>query len=114
MLSQYPSHILTECSTEKAPRIFAALVIALPSEHIGLDVISQLGDLEQALKTSVQSEFSYSYLGWYADVSHLVKPVESVCRLVLTFNLMHTASSSSRKAWNLEDHKLNLDKVLKF
>ena len=27
---------------------------------------------------------------------------------------MHTASSSSRKASNLEDHKLNLDKVLKF
>ena len=94
--------------------MFAALVIALPSEHIGLDAISQLGDLEQALKTSVQSEFSYSYLGRYADVSHLVKPVESVCQPVLNFNLMHTASSSSRKAWNLEDHNLNLDKVLKF
>ena len=64
--------------------MFAALVIALPSEHIGGDVIAQLGDLEQALKTSVQSEFSYSYLGWYANVNHLVKPVESGCRLVLT------------------------------
>ena len=79
--------------------MFAALVIALPSEHTG-------GDLEQALNTSVQSEFSYSYLGWYADVNNLVKPVESGCRLVLTYNLMHTASSPSRKASNLDDLKL--------
>ena len=113
-LSQCPSHILTEYSTEKAPGMFAALVIALPSEHIGGDVIAQLEDLEQALKTSVQSEFSYSYLGWYADVSHLAKPVESGCRLVLTYNLMHTATSSSRKVSDLEDHKLNLDKILRF
>lgn len=41
-----PALSLTKCSTEKAPGMFATLVIAMPSEHTGGDVVVQLRDEE--------------------------------------------------------------------
>lgn len=92
--------------------MFATLVIALPSEHTGGDVLVQFRDEEQTLKTQGLCDFGYSYLAWYADVNHTVSKVDSGHRLVLTYNLIHQASESSRAATALDDHKQNLDKVL--
>ncbi len=105
-------NILSNASTEKAPGMFATLVIALPSEHTGGDVVVQLRDEEQTLRTQGLCDFGYSYLAWYADVNHSVSKIESGHRLVLTYNLMHQASDSSRMATVLDDHRQNLDKVL--
>ena len=107
-----PVSILSIGSTEKAPGMFATLVIALPSEHTGGDVVVQLRDEEQVLKTQGLCDYGYTYLAWYADVNHSVSKVESGHRLVLTYNLIHQASNSSRVASILDDHKQNLDKVL--
>ena len=104
--------ILSTASTEKAPGMFATLVIALPSEHTGGDVVVQLRDEEQTLRTQGLCDFGYSYLAWYADVNHSVSKIESGHRLVLTYNLMHQASDSSRMTTVLDNHKQNLDKVL--
>ena len=104
--------ILSAGSTEKAPGMFATLVIALPSEHTGGDVVVQLRDEEQTLKTQGFCDFGYSYLAWYADMNHSVSKVESGHRLVLTYNLIRQASDSSQMASVLDDHKQNLDKVL--
>lgn len=41
--------------------MFATLVIALPSEHTG-DVVVQLRDEEQILRTQGLCDFGYSYL----------------------------------------------------
>ena len=84
----------------------------LSSAHTGGDIILQLKNVERSLRIAVKSELGYSYLGWYADVKHWVKPVESGYRLVLTYNLINTASSSSRQASILDDHKLNFGRVL--
>lgn len=92
--------------------MFATLVIALPSEHTGGDVIVQLRDEEQILRTQGLCDFGYSYLAWYADVNHSVSKIASGHRLVLTYNLIHQASDSNRMATVLDDHKQNLDKVL--
>lgn len=92
--------------------MFATLVIALPSEHTGGDVVVQLRDEERILRTQGLCDFGYSYLAWYADVNHSVSKVESGHRLVLTYNLIRRASDSSQKATVLDDHKQNLDRVL--
>ena len=94
--------------------MFATLVIALPSEHTGGDVVVQLRDEEQILKTQGLCDFDYSYLSWYADVNHSVSKIESGHRLVLTYNLIRQAADSSQMASVLDDHKQNLDKVLAF
>lgn len=104
--------ILSIGSTVKAPGMFATLVIALPSEHMGGDVIVQLRDDEQTLRTQGLSDFGYSHLAWYADVNHSVSKVKSGHRLVLTYNLIRQTPESSRMASVLDDHKQNLDKVL--
>ena len=92
--------------------MFATLVIALPSEHTGGDVLVQLRDEEHTLRTQGLCDFNYYYLAWYADMNHSVSKVESGHRLVLTYNLMRRASDSSQTASVLDDHKQNLDKVL--
>ena len=90
----------------------ATLVIALPSEHTGGDVLVQLRDDEHTLRTQGLCDFGYSYLAWYADMNHSVSKVESGHRLVLTYNLIRLASDSSQITSVLNDHKQNLDKVL--
>lgn len=104
--------VLSIGSTEKAPGMFATLVIALPSEHTGGDVVVQVGNEKQILRTQGLCDFGYSYLAWYADVNHSVSKVESGHRLVLTYNLIHNAPNSSRMASVLDDHRQNLSKVL--
>ena len=104
--------VLSINSTEKAPGMFATLVIALPSEHTGGDVVVQLRDEKQILKTQDVCDFGYSYLAWYADVNHSVTKVESGHRLVLTYNLMRQESDSSRVPSILDNHRQSLGKVL--
>ena len=104
--------VLSINSTEKAPGMFATLVIALPSEHTGGDVVVQLGDEKHILKTQGVCDFGYSYLAWYADVNHFVTKVESGHRLVLTYNLMRQESDSCRVASILDNHRQNLARVL--
>ena len=94
--------------------MFATLVIALPAEHRGGDVVVQLRDKKQTLKTQGLCDFGFSYLAWYADVDHSVSKVESGYRVVLTYNLIRHASDSNRTASVLDDHKQNLDNVLSY
>ena len=101
-------------STEKAPGMFATMVIALPSEHTGGEVEVHLRSEKKTLATDKSSAFGYSYLAWYADVNHSVKPVISGYRLVLTYNILHVSSdlASSRPPSILDDHKGNINKAL--
>ena len=92
--------------------MFATLVIALPSEHTGGDVLVQHRDEERTLKTQGLCDFGYTYLAWYADTNHSVSKVDSGHRLVLTYNVIRQASDSRQMASALDDHKQNLDKVL--
>lgn len=72
-----PISLLSIGSTEKAPGMFATLVIALPAEHIGGDVIVQLRDEKHTLSTQKKCDFGYEYLAWYADVNHSVQKITS-------------------------------------
>ena len=76
-ISVDPISLLSVGSTEKAPGMFATLVIALPSEHTGGDVIVQLRDEEHTLSTQKKCDFGYEYLAWYADVNHSVQKITS-------------------------------------
>lgn len=64
--------------------MFGTLVICLPSEHKGGDVV--LRHRGQSKTFSTQS-FVQSFAAWYGDVTHEVLPVTSGYRWVLTYNL---------------------------
>ncbi|KAK3368820.1 hypothetical protein B0T24DRAFT_533126 [Lasiosphaeria ovina] len=70
--------------TEKVPGMFGTLVICLPSEHQGGDLVLKHRDVTKIFKTS---ETQPSMACWYSDVSHEVLPVTSGRRWVLTYNL---------------------------
>ena len=75
--------------------MIATMVICLPSEHTGGDVVLSLNNQEMTLETQDAGEFVTRYLAWYADVNHAVKPVVSGHRLVLTYNLIREGSNKS-------------------
>src|SRR5205085_11593341 len=72
--------------TEKAPGMFATLVIALPSEHSGCElVVRHLGrEVRFGLNPEDPSEIAFA--AFYADCVHEVRPVIAGCRLTLIYN----------------------------
>ena len=68
--------------------MIATMVISLPSEHTGGDVVLSLNNQKMTLQTQDAGEFMTKYIAWYADVNHAVQPVVSGHRLVLTYNLI--------------------------
>ncbi|KAL8837568.1 MAG: hypothetical protein Q9176_005624 [Flavoplaca citrina] len=54
----------THRDTEKAPGMFATLVIMLPSDHQGGEVVVRLGKEKHQLSNPESNEFSYAFLAW--------------------------------------------------
>ncbi|KAI9103108.1 hypothetical protein DFS34DRAFT_700850 [Phlyctochytrium arcticum] len=83
--------------TEKIPGMFGTLVIALPSEHTGGDlIVKHRGEAKVFQSSTIQP----CMLCWYSDVTHEVLPVTSGYRWVLTFNLA-TAETAHAPSANL-------------
>lgn len=77
--------------------MFGTLVICLPAEHQGGDVILTHGD--QSLKFCT-SACQPSYLCWYADVRHEITEVKKGYRMVLTYNLIKSGPESANDLHN--------------
>jgi predicted 2-oxoglutarate/Fe(II)-dependent dioxygenase YbiX len=73
---------------EKLDRMVATLVIALPSEYEGGElIVSHDGRQQQIVFTGAASGHEVSYAAFYADCQHEVRPVRSGFRLCLTYNV---------------------------
>lgn len=83
--------------SEKTPGMFGTLLVCLPSEHQGGDLILSHNGGKHEFKTSPHSYFGMSFAAWYADVFHEVKPVTSGYRLVLTYNLLRQDGTPVRE-----------------
>lgn len=99
--------------TEKTPGMFGTLVICLPSEHVGGEVLLVHGTEKRELETSTESMFHMSASAWYSDVQHEIKPVTSGFRLVLTFNLVQKHSATVPTAAALDDSHTALQQLLR-
>lgn len=73
--------------TEKMPSMFATMVVGLPSEHQGGELIISHGDTAVEVSFANTDGFSSEFAGFYADCYHEVKVVESGYRLCLVYNL---------------------------
>ncbi|KLO18809.1 hypothetical protein SCHPADRAFT_885906 [Schizopora paradoxa] len=82
----------TGSHTEKAPGMFATIVVVLPSEFSGGSLhLSHAGKTE-TIDIAANSLFATHALAWYTDVYHSVYPVTSGYRLALSYNLVHSKS----------------------
>jgi predicted 2-oxoglutarate/Fe(II)-dependent dioxygenase YbiX len=73
--------------TEKIPNMFATLVVNLPSEHEGGDLIVSHGGQSQRYSFADKDNFHPNFIAFYADCYHEVKPITSGYRVCLIYNL---------------------------
>ncbi|MCW5322198.1 2OG-Fe(II) oxygenase [Verminephrobacter aporrectodeae subsp. tuberculatae] len=76
--------------TEKAPGMFATLVLALPSASSGGELVVRHRGREVCLDLGGSDSAVVSFATFYADCVHEVRPVTSGFRPVLIYNLVRT------------------------
>lgn len=84
-------HFKFHQDTEKAPGMFATLVVQLPSRCRGGSLVCRFADKEYDFdfgNKTADAEFSIYYAAHYADVHHQVEEIEEGARLVLIYNLI--------------------------
>lgn len=74
--------------TEKAERMFATLVVCLPSKHEGGTlIVSHDGKTRRIDFGGEASQFQMQFAAFYADCQHEITPVTSGYRVCLVYNL---------------------------
>lgn len=91
----YPAGGFFSChrDTEKAAGMFASLVVCLPSEHDGGELIVRHNQEEIRIDLSSHQESEILFAAFYCDCEHEVLPVDSGHRLCLVYNLIKVSSS---------------------
>ena len=78
--------------TEKAPGMFATLVVQLPAEHTGGELVVQHNGKEKTFDFADDSASDVFFAAFFADCRHELRPVTSGLRLCLIYNLVHSGS----------------------
>jgi hypothetical protein len=94
--------------TEKVPGMFATLVIVLPSEHEGGNLIVRHVGREVTYDQHPRDPSDIAYAAFYADCVHEVRPVASGYRATLGYSLRLV---DSRLAPNAPDYRSEQDRV---
>ncbi len=74
--------------TEKAPGMFATLVVVLPSVHEGGDLMVRHAGQEVRVSLRCEDPAEAAFAAFYADCVHEVLPVTAGFRLTLVYNLV--------------------------
>ncbi|HEV7402637.1 MAG TPA: 2OG-Fe(II) oxygenase [Chthoniobacteraceae bacterium] len=83
---------LAHRDTEKVEGMFATLVLTLPSEHEGGELVIRHAGREVTVDLS-RAEFSeLAFAAFYADCEHEVKPIRRGNRVCLVYNLIQQCS----------------------
>ncbi|KAF5359066.1 hypothetical protein D9758_004798 [Tetrapyrgos nigripes] len=89
------SHLQATQTTENAPGMFATVLVSLPCEHTGGELVLTHSNSTTTYESSTTSLDVIDVTGWYTGVCYEVKPVTSGYRLCLCFNLFHAIDSAS-------------------
>ena len=81
------SFFMSHRDTEKAPGMFATLVLALPSQSTGGELLVRHKGREARLDLGCEEPSEIAFAAFYADRVHEVLPVTSGCRATLVYNL---------------------------
>ncbi|HVC59067.1 MAG TPA: 2OG-Fe(II) oxygenase [Acetobacteraceae bacterium] len=82
------SFFVSHRDTEKAPGMFATLVVVLPSQCSGGELLVRHQGREIRLDLRCEDPAEASFAAFYADCPHEVLPVTAGCRLALVYNLL--------------------------
>ncbi|MGB6400041.1 MAG: 2OG-Fe(II) oxygenase [Bradyrhizobium sp.] len=84
--------------TEKAPGMFATMVLVLPSTHSGGELVIKHVGREVVLDPRPEEPSEIGFAAFYADCVHEVRPVKTGCRLTLVYNLRFAGKRHPLKA----------------
>ena len=113
LLYEPGSFFLPHRDGEKLDRMVATLVIALPSEHKGGELVVRHEGREETVEFSPQSRFHSQFAAFYADCEHEVRPIKSGFRLALVYNLTLAKSKRSITAPRSGQHIAAAVSILK-
>lgn len=82
------SFFVSHRDTEKAPGMFATLIIVLPSRYSGGELRVRHRDREVQLDLRCPEPSEVAFAAFYADCVHEILPIHSGCRLTLVYNLL--------------------------
>jgi predicted 2-oxoglutarate/Fe(II)-dependent dioxygenase YbiX len=82
------SFFVSHRDTEKAPAMFATLVVVLPSISTGGELVVRHKGREARLDLRCDDPSEAAFAAFYADCVHEVLPVTSGCRVTLVYNLL--------------------------
>jgi predicted 2-oxoglutarate/Fe(II)-dependent dioxygenase YbiX len=89
------SFFVSHRDTEKAPGMFATLVIALPSSCSGGELVVQHKDRSVSLDLRVDDPAEVAFAAFYADCLHEVVPVTAGYRVTLVYNLLRRGKAQA-------------------
>jgi hypothetical protein len=84
--------------TEKAPGMFATMVLVLPSTHSGGELVIKHLGREVVLDPRPEEPSEIGFAAFYADCVHEVRPAKTGCRLTLVYNLRFAGKRHPLKA----------------
>ncbi|TVR57914.1 MAG: 2OG-Fe(II) oxygenase, partial [Candidatus Competibacteraceae bacterium] len=82
------SFFVSHRDTEKAPGMFATLIIVLPSHYTGGELLVRHRDREARLDLRGPEPSAVAFAAFYADCVHEIRPITAGCRLTLVYNLL--------------------------
>ena len=99
--------------TEKAPGMFATLVVVLPSIYTGGELIVRHRDREVQLDLRCPEPSDAAFAAFYADCVHEVRPVTTGCRLALIYNLLRKGKGAAPQPPRYESEQARITELLR-
>ena len=100
------SFFVSHRDTEKADGMFATLVIVLPSQSQGGELVVRHGGREVLFDLSVTEPAEAAFAAFYADCVHEVLPVRSGHRLALVYNLLRKGAPLAAPCYDSEQARV--------
>ena len=89
------SFFVSHRDTEKEPGMFATLVLALPSQSSGGELVVHHKEREARLDLANDDPSEMAFAAFYADCVHEVLPITAGCRATLIYNLIRKSKGSA-------------------
>lgn len=103
------SFFISHRDTEKAAGMYATLVIVLPSEYSGGELVVKHQHEQVKLNLGCDDPAEIAFAAFYVDCVHEVLPITQGCRLTLIYNLLRTDKKMPLP--KPPDYSLEQDKV---
>jgi 2OG-Fe(II) oxygenase superfamily len=107
------SFFVSHRDTEKTPGMFATLVLVLPSNSTGGELIVRHKGREVRLDLRCEDPAEAAFAAFYADCVHEVLPVTAGYRLTLIYNLLRRGKGPAPKPPSYVGEQARLTKILR-